>query len=123
MLQRGSLLNGKLFAIVFVFFLFWSFSVLAICTHVNCRYDISPERTETVKVINKYTPQGKTLNYLAVVEPWRESSDSITLNVPADIYGKLEPEKSSLQVSLKDGWLGFEWIAGLSRGEYGQPLE
>ena len=69
----------------------------------------------SAKAIKTYEVADLLYSHRAVhVVSWRRHHREETVQVPADLFGRIIPHQTALLVVIKPGRLGFEWVASTS---------
>jgi len=64
-------------------------------------------------LLDKYITHNKNSNnYHLVVRSWREGESTEKLSTNAAFYNRVVPMQTTLSVSTKPGYFGFEWVSG-----------
>jgi len=78
---------------------------------INTSFDRSPVLTKEAPVIDaRRTRQKRGYSYTLVVQSWKDPSDTFDIKVSSDIFERAAPGGAVVQLKLKKGFLGWEWI-------------
>ncbi len=78
---------------------------------INGYLDMSQAKQFDVPVVDKYITRDRSSTYYhVVVAPWRSQTPGVRFAVNRNAYNSVHPGKTRCAVTVKKGFLDFEWV-------------